>query len=113
MPVGSRIQIGNEVFDQMLYLSAVPTPNLGASASATTTLTVNGVLPNDLVSWNLQTPPAHIALDNVYVSSANTLTLLWAADGTGAGPSTVNIILSVTRGENSAFGTSGFPSSIV
>ena len=113
MPVGSRIQIGNEVFDQMIYVASVATPNLASSASATATLTVNGVLPNDLVSWNLQNPPAHIALDNVYVSSANTLTLLWAADTTGASPSTVNIIFSVTRCENAAFGTSGFPSSIV
>jgi len=91
----------------------VPTPNLGASASATTTLTLNGVLPNDLVSWNLQSPPAHVVLDNIYVSSPNTLTILWGTDGTGSAPSTTNIILSVTRCENAAFGTSGLPSSIV
>jgi hypothetical protein len=113
MPVGTRVQIGNEVFDQMLYLSAVPTPSLGASASATTTLTVNGVLPYDLVSWNLQNPPAHVVLDNIYVSAPNTLTIMWGTDGTGASPSTTNMILSVTRCENSAFGTSGFPSAIV
>jgi len=112
MPVGSRIQIGNEAFDQLLYLAAVPTPNLGASASATTTLTVNGVLANDLISWNLQNPPAHLVLDNVYVSSPNTLTLLWGTDGTGLSPSTTNIIVSVTRCENAAFGTAGFPGAI-
>lgn len=110
---GSRVQIGNEIFDQMLYIAAVPTPNLGASATANTTLTVNGVLPNDLVSWNVQGPVAHVALDNIYVSSANTLTLQWSGDGTGASPSTCNLILSVTRCENAAFGTAGFPSSLV
>jgi hypothetical protein len=113
MPVGTRVQIGNEAFDQMLYLSAVPTPLLGASASATTTLTVNGVLPNDLISWNLQAPAAHVVLDNAYVSSANTITFLWGTDGTGAAAGTVNMIMSVTRCENAAFGTAGFPGAIV
>lgn len=100
MPGGTRNQLGNELFAQTLYLPAVTFPTLGANASSDNTFSVPGVLPGDLISWNVQAPPAHLVLDNVHVSAADTIKLRWGTDATGISTSTVAILLEVTRPEN-------------
>lgn len=100
MPGGTRSQLGNELFAQTLYLSSVTFPTLAANASSDNTASVPGVLPGDLISWNLQAPPSHLVLDNIYVSAAGTITLRWSTDATGVTGSTVALILEVTRPEN-------------
>lgn len=113
MPGGSRIQIGNEVLDQVIYNGAVTFPTLAANASSTTTLTIPGVQPLDLVSWNMQAPPAHLVIDNIYVSAPNTLTILWGTDGTGVTGATVAVLFSICRPENANLGASALPNALV
>ena len=113
MPGGTRSQLGNELFAQILYLPSVTFPTLGANASSTTTVAVTGVLSGDLISWNMQAPPLHLILDNIYVSATGVLTILWSSDGTGIATSTVAILIDVTRGENTSLGLTALPSSIL
>lgn len=110
MPGGNRVQLGNELFEQVLYLPSVTYPTIGANTSVTNTVTVSGVLPLDVVTWNMQAPPAHLVIDNIYVSSANTLTVLWSSDSTGISTGTVSVIMTVDRAENASLGSAALPS---
>jgi hypothetical protein len=112
MPGAADIALGNEKLNMIFYVASVTTPNLGANASATTTLTVPGVQSLDCIGWNMQAPPAHLVIDNIYVSSVNTLTILWGTDGTGISPTTVNILFTIERAVGAVFGTSGLPTII-
>lgn len=112
MPGGTRNQLGNEMFGQMLYLPAVTFPTLTANQSGDNTVSIPGVLPGDMISWNLQAPPAHIVLDNVYVSAAGVATFRWSTDGTGVTGATVPVLIEVTRPENSSAGITSLPSSL-
>ena len=112
MPGGTRSQLGNELFGQMTYQASVTFPTLAANASSDNTLSVPGVLPGDMISWNLQAPPSHIILDNAYVSAAGVVTFRWSTDGTGVTGSTVAILLEITRPENSSAGVTSLPSSL-
>ena len=113
MPGGTRYQQGNEIFAQVLYLPSVAFPTIGVGASASNTFTVPGVLPLDLISWNIQNPPAHLTIDNIYVSAANTLTILWGTDATGITGSTVAVLIDITRAENAGLGSSVLPAALV
>jgi hypothetical protein len=113
MPGGTRLQQGNEILDQLLYNPSVTFPTLGANASATNTLTVPGALTGDLISWNMQNPPAHLVIDNIWVSANNTLTILWGTDGTGVTGATVALLFSICRGENTSLGLSALPSALI
>src|SRR5581483_3568288 len=104
MPGGTRAQLGNELFAQAIYVASVTFPTLAANASSDNTLAVAGVLPGDLISWNLQAPPAHIVLDNAYCSAAGVLTMRWSTDGTGVTGATVAVLFEVTRPENASLG---------
>jgi len=112
MPGGTRSQLGNELFAQAAYLSAVTYPTLAANASGSNTVMLKGVLAGDIVSWNMQAPRAHLVLDNAYVSAVDTITLLWSSDATGISTGTVGVIFEVTRPENASLGLSALPSSI-
>jgi hypothetical protein len=113
MPGATDIAYGNEKFDSVYYLAAITFPTLAANASSDTNITFPGCLPLDLVSWNMQAPALHLVIDNIYVSSANTLTIRWGTDGTGVATSTVNILLGVVRPTNANLGTSALPAAIV
>lgn len=112
MPGGTRAQLGNELFAQALYLAAVTFPTLATSASSTNTLTVPGVLVGDLLSWNMQAPPAHIFLENAYVSAPNVITFSWTTDATGISTGTVPLLLEVTRPENASLGLTSLPTQV-
>jgi hypothetical protein len=101
MPGESVLAYGNEALDTLTYFSAnVTYPTLAANASNTNTLTVPGVQPGDFISCSMQTPPAHLFLDNAYVSAANTVTITWSTDGTGiTGASTLSILLNIVRSD--------------
>lgn len=106
MPGGSTLQRGNEILDQMIYLPAVTVPNVAANASASQSITVPGVAVGDLISWNQQGVIAGLSVDNVYVSSANTLSFFWsnttiaAINGSPAQP----FVIGVCRAENLSLG---------
>jgi len=113
MPGASDIAYGNEKMAMVVYLPSVTFPTLAANASATSTVTLPGALPLDCIGWNMQAPAAHLVIDNIYVSSANTLTVLWGTDGTGVTGATVAVLLTVERATNANLGTSVLPSAIV
>lgn len=113
MPTGTRDQIGNEIFEQAIYVPSVPFPTLAANASNTSTLAVAGALPGDVIGWNLQSPPAHIFLENAYVSAAGVLTLSWTTDSTGVTGSSVGVLFAVTRPENASMGLAALPPNVV
>lgn len=113
MPGASDVQYGNEKFDIMLYIPSVTYPTLAANANGTNTLTVPGVLPLDCVSYNMVNPPAHLFLDNMYVSAANTITNLWSTDATGISTGTLALSLTVTRATNANLGASALPAAII
>jgi hypothetical protein len=104
MPGGSTVQRGNEILDQMTYLATVTFPTLAANASATTAVTMSGAAVGDLISWNMQAPPAHLTIDNVYVSAVNTLQVQWGTDATGITGATVPVLWSACRAENVSLG---------
>ncbi len=112
MPGGTRACLGNEQFEQMLYGASVTYPTLGVNASGSNTFTLKGVLPGDMVSWNMQNPPAHLVLDNIYVSAADTLTILWSSDATGISTGTGAVLFAVARAENQSLGITNFPAQL-
>lgn len=113
MPGGTRSQLGNELFAQCVYITGITFPTLGANASSSNTLTIPGVLPGDIVGWNMQSPPAHLVLDNIYVSAVNTLTILWSTDATGVtGGSNLAVLFEIARPENSSLGLAALPNSV-
>lgn len=109
---GTRNQLGNELFGQMFYLASVTFPTLTANQSSDNTVAVPYTLPGDMISWNIQGPPAHLVLDNAYVSAAGVVTLRWSTDGTGVTGSTIGVLFEATRPENSSGGLSALPSSL-
>jgi hypothetical protein len=113
MPGSTTIQRGNEQFATMLYLSAVTYPTIAANAITSSTITIPGVLPLDVISWSMQNPPAHLALENIYVSAANTATFTWSSDATGIATGSLAMILEVTRCEIANLGATSFPAAIV
>lgn len=113
MPGKSMNAVGNELFDSTVYLPSVTFPTLAANASSDTTVTLPGVLPFDCISWNMQAPTAHLVIDNIYVSSANTLTIRWGTDGTGVTGATVAILLEIVRSDGGNLGAQGIPAAFV
>jgi hypothetical protein len=114
MPGKATNAIGNELFDSTVYLQNVTFPTLAANASSDTTVTCVGVQPFDCISWNMQAPPSHLVIDNIYVSAVNTLTIRWGTDGTGVtGASNLNILLEVVRTDGGNLGAAGIPGAFV
>jgi hypothetical protein len=99
MPGATRATSGNELFDQIILINFTY-PTLGANANATNTNAVLGVQPYDGMSFNLIAPPAHLFLDNCYVSANNVVTCLWSTDATGISTGSVQVLLQVVRPEN-------------
>lgn len=95
---------GNQSVDSLFYTPNVTFPTLAANASSTTAVTIPGIIVGDFLSWNMQAPPAHLTIDNVYVSAANTLQIQWGTDATGVTGATVNIAWELCRAPNVSLG---------
>ena len=104
MPSASEISRGNQSIDTLFYTPAVTFPTLAANASSTTAITVPGILVGDFISWNMQAPPAHLTIDNVYVSAPNTLQVQWGTDATGVTGATVNVLWELCRAPQAGYG---------
>jgi len=113
MPGKSMPALGNEILDAVAYLPSVTFPTLAANASADTTVTLPGVLPLDCISWNMQAPPSHLTIDNIYVSALNTLTIRWGTDATGISTSTVAVLFEIVRADGANLGTQALPGALV
>lgn len=98
------ISRGNQSVDTLFYTPAVTFPTLATNASSTTAVTIPGVVVGDFISWNMQAPPAHLTIDNVYVSAANTVQVQWGTDATGITGATVAVSWELCRAPNVALG---------
>ncbi len=84
MPGATRMSLGNQLLDTILYLPSVAVPNVNTQVSASQTVTVNGVQPGDYFSWNAQTAgTSGLFVTNVYCSAVNVLTFTWFNGTTG------------------------------
>lgn len=113
MPGKSAVAYGNELIDSVAYLPLITFPTLAANASSDTTVTLPGVLPLDCISWNMQAPPAHLTIDNIYVSAANTLSIRWGTDATGISTATVAVLFEIVRADGANLGVQALPSALV
>lgn len=112
MPGKAIYSLGNLILDTAVYLPAAAYPTIAASGIGTTTITIQGVQPLDIISWSVQGLPAHLALENVYVSAANTAVFTWSTDASGISSGTVPIMLEVTRADGANLGTSILPTTV-
>lgn len=113
MPGKANYSLGNLLLDTGLYLPTVTFPTLSANASNSTTVTLPGVQALDLISWNMQSPPAHLTIDNIYVSAPNQITVLWGTDATGVTGATVAILIGLSRIDGANLGTQVIPQALV
>ena len=119
MPGGSTAQRGNELFAQAMFITVTPPASVVTLTQTQGTVTVNGLLPGDIMSWNLTTVGTNynalLLIEGMYVSAPNTLIISWSTTGAtiaGAGPQT--LLMEATRPENIAItGVAGLPSSLV
>lgn len=110
MPGKANIAYGNLGAESIIYNATVTFPTLSANASNTNTVTVLGVRANDMITCSMQSPPAHLFLDNAYVSANDTVTLTWSTDGTGVTGSTVAVLFNIARVDGANLGTSAIAS---
>jgi len=112
MPGASNVAGGNQFFTMQLYLPSVAVPNVNANTTATQTVTVNGVQSGDLISWNQIGTITGLTVDNIYVSSANTLSFFWSNTTVGniTGSANQAFLISVER--PALVGLSSLPSAI-
>jgi len=103
---------GNEILDTVIYVPALAYPTVAASGITSTTQTIVGVMPLDCISWTVLGLPAHLALENIYVSAINTITSTWSSDTTGIASGTVPALLEVVRVDGANLGTSIIPQTI-
>lgn len=113
MSTGTRAQLGNEIFAQACYLPSVTFPTLAANASGANTVAVAGVQSGDIIGWNMVSPPAHLILDNAYVSAPGVITLTWSSDATGIASATVAVLFEIVRPENASLGLSALPTNVL
>ncbi len=113
MPGKAIYSLGNLILDTAVYLPAAAYPTIAASGIGTTTITIPGVQPLDIISWSVQGLPAHLALENVYVSALNTAVFTWSTDTSGISAGTVPIMLEITRADGANLGTSVLPQIII
>ena len=112
MPGASLIANGNQLFAMQLYLPSVAVPNVNANVTATQTVTVNGVQSGDLIGWNQIGTISGLAVDNVYVSAANTLTFYWSNTTTSNITGSVNQAFLITVERSAIVGLANLPSAI-
>jgi len=115
MPGSSTVMRGNSQFCMNLYIPLVTVPNLAANVTATQVVTVQGVVPGDVLVWNQQGTVAGISVENAFVSALNTVTFLWSNTTIAAvnGTPPQAFMIQVTRPENLTGGLSSLPSAIV
>lgn len=113
MPGKTAVTYGNEIFDGLLFLPSVPVPAVSSGALGTNTVNVPGVLPFDLISWNLTAPPTNGAIDNIFVSAPNTLTILWSATGGALSAGNTPLLIEVIRADGYNLGAQAIPSALV
>jgi hypothetical protein len=114
MPGGTTLQRGNILFEQALQLTVTP-PTITTGVITQQTVTVPGLVPGDIIDWNMLTFTSNlISVTNMAVLASNTLTINWSTEGatvSGAAAQTFELI--VSRIENySLVGFAGLPTSI-
>jgi hypothetical protein len=98
----------------IINVPLVTVPNLAANSTASQVITVQGLLPGDVITWNQQSVVAGISVENAFVSAINTLTMLWSNTTVAAvnGTAPQSFLFIVQRPEMSG-GVSSLPSAVV
>lgn len=100
----TTIARGNETLDAMFALTITP-PTITTATGTQQTLTVMGLFPGDLISWNITTTGSNynalISMANAFVSALNTLIVTWTTEGaTVSSPAAQTVIFECVRPEN-------------
>jgi len=107
--------MGNVALAMALQASLTP-PNVAANTTATQTYTITGVQLNDILDFNQLSHVTGLSVGNMWVSSANTITVQWVNSTTSAINSTPaqSFVILVIRG-NPNLSASGYslPTAIV
>lgn len=99
MPGGSAVASGNELIDQLIYITVTPSATITTAVITAQAVTVPGLVIGDLISWNMLTSTSTLlSVTNMYVSAANTLTINWSTEGaTISNAAAQNFLLEVVR----------------
>ena len=104
MPGASDISRGNLALDTALLVTITPAASVTTGASVTSTYSVIGIQPLDLIGFNPQgVITAPLSIGAVWVSAVNTLSVQWtnaSAATSSASPAAVLCLLNVTRASN-------------
>jgi hypothetical protein len=119
MPGGSFSLIGNNLFQQTLYASIKPATSVSTDSSTTSTYTIQGLLPGDLIDLypqsSLATSTTYLTVGAVWVSAPNTLSIQWVNSTSATSSSTptaVNTAIGVCRPEAIAGGVTTYPQAL-
>jgi hypothetical protein len=96
MPGGSAVASGNELIDQLIYITVVPPAVITTATSTVGAVTVPGLVIGDLISWNQignTTGSVLLTVANMYVSAANTLSVTWTTEGATVNNATAQAFL--------------------
>jgi hypothetical protein len=116
MPGGSFSLIGNCLFQQALYASIKPAASVTNASSTTSTYTIKGLLPGDLIDLYPQAAlTTTLSIGAIWVSAADTLSIQWinSTSGTSTGsPTAINFAICVVRPEAIAGGVTTYPQAL-
>lgn len=112
MPGGNLSILGNEQFNQALYVTVTPPGTVTTAVITSQNVTLQGVLVGDIVSANILSPTSTLlSIANVYVSAPNVLTIGWSTEGaTISGAAAQTLLLEVARPANASLGLTALPS---
>jgi len=114
MPTGTRPQIGNLTFDEVILLTVTPPASIVTATVTYQVLTVPGLQVGDLLGWNLlQNANNLVSIANMYVSALNTLQIGWSTEGaTISSLVSQQILVEVARPENASLGVTALPPNV-
>lgn len=115
MSTGTRAQLGNGIFEDVLYLAAVTPPTITTGQVNPQNVSVPGVQVGDFISINLITPTsALITIANAYVSGPGIVVVGWTTEGaTVSGAAAQQLLMCVLRPENGSMGLAALPQNVL
>jgi hypothetical protein len=120
MPAGvvTGQQSGNVWIMTALYASLTPAASVTNASSTTSTYTINGLQPNDMIDLYPQAAlTTTLSLGSIWVSAANTLSIQWinSTAGTSTGsPSAISFLIIAQRATLSPYplGSANWPTAL-
>lgn len=116
MPGGTSPPLGNVAMVQAIYASLTPAASVTAATSTTSTYTILGLFPGDMIDLYPQAAlTALLSVGSVWVSALNTLSVQWvnsSASNSTASPTAIVFAVLVNRSQLSPYGVSNWPQAI-